>query len=80
MSKNMCPFNTEGVGRGGGEKEGPSNSEYLQNWLPPPKISYPLFNLEKFPKREKSTPRLSRIHSNLMNDKEFRSLKLLKFK
>ena len=40
----------------------------------------PLFNLRKFQKAEKSTAESYRMHWNLMNNKEFGSFKLLKFK
>ena len=43
-------------------------------------INSPLFNLRKFEKSEKGTRKSCRMHSNLMNDEEFGSLKLLKFK
>ena len=46
----------------------------------PQKISFPLFILWKFEKSEKSSPGSCRMPWNLMNDKEFGSLKLLKLK
>ena len=39
-------------------------------------IRFSLFNIRKFKKTEKSTSESCRMHSNLMNDKEFGSLKL----
>ena len=58
---------------------GPNNSDFLQNWFPP-EIRSPLFNLQKFQDFEKITLELCRMYWNLMNDEEFVSLKLLKFK
>ena len=46
----------------------------------PQKLAPPLFNFYKFQDSSKSTPESCRIHSNAMNDKEFGSRKLLKFK
>ena len=46
----------------------------------PGEIRSPLFNLTKFKKAEKSTAESCRKHWNLMNDKEFASFKLLKFR
>ena len=61
------------------QKGGPNNSDFLQNWFPP-EIRFSLFNLQKFQKSEKGTPDSSRMHWNLMNDKDFASIKLLKLK
>ena len=61
------------------QKEGPNNSEFLQNWLPP-EVRSPVFNLHKFQDSEESTPETCRMHGNLMNDDEFPSTKLLKLK
>ena len=61
------------------QKGGPNNSDFLQNWFHQ-RIRFPFFNLKKFQKFEKSTLESSRMHWNLMNDKEFGSLKLLKLK
>ena len=55
------------------------NSDFLQNWFCPEIGSY-LFNLKKFQKSDKSSSESSRTHWNLMNDKEFGSLKFLKLK
>ena len=44
------------------------------------KIGSPLFNLYKFQDSSKRTPESCRIHWNVMNDEEFGSIKLLKFK
>ena len=60
-------------------KGGPNNSDLLQNWFSS-EIRSPLFNLQKFQKSEKGTPESSRMHWNLMNDKHFEFLKLLKLK
>ena len=46
----------------------------------PREIKCPLFNLQKFQKPEKVTPESWRMHSNIMNDEEFGSLKLLNLK
>ena len=46
----------------------------------PQEIRSPFFNLKKFQKPEKSTTVSSRTHWNLMNDEEFGSFRLLKFK
>ena len=46
----------------------------------PQEIRSPVFNLRKFQKPEKSTTEWCRMHWNLMNNKEFGSFKLLKFK
>ena len=43
-------------------------------------ISSPFINLRKFLKTEKSTAESCRMHSNLLNDEEFGSLKFLKLK
>ena len=43
-------------------------------------IRSPLCNLRKFGKSEKIIPESCRMHWNLMSDKEFESLKLLKLK
>ena len=59
------------------EQGGTSNSDFLHNWFCR-EITSPLFNLSKFKKPEKGTPESNRMHSNLMNDAEFGSLKLLK--
>ena len=61
------------------QKGGPNNSDILQTWYPP-EIGSPLFNFYKSEKAEKSTPESCRIHSNAMNDEEFGSIELLKFK
>ena len=61
------------------KKGAPNNSDFLQNWFPP-EIRSPFFNLYKFQDAEKSTPESSRMHSNLMNDEKFGSVKLLKLK
>ena len=61
------------------QKGGPNNSDFLQNWFPQ-KIRSPLFNLQKLKDSEKSTPESCRMHWNLMNDKEFGSIKLSKLK
>ena len=58
---------------------GPNNSDILQNWLPQ-EIRFPLFNLKKFQDSEKNTPESCRMLLNLMNDEDFRSIKLLKLK
>ena len=59
---------------------GPNNSAVLQNWFPQ-EIKTPLFNLMNFQKAQKSTTGESyKMHWNLMNDDEFGSFKLLKFK
>ena len=47
---------------------------------PPREIRSPLFNLQKFQKSYKINPESCRMHWNLMNDEEFRSLNLLKLK
>ena len=47
---------------------------------PTPESSSPLFNLQKFQDSHKSTRESCRMHSNLMNDEEFWSIKLLKMK
>ena len=47
---------------------------------PPPEITSPLFNFYKFQDSSKITPESSRIHSNVMNDAEIGSRKLLKLK
>ena len=39
------------------QKEGPNNSDFLQNWFPP-EIRSPLFNLQKFQDSEKSSTEL----------------------
>ena len=62
------------------QKRGPNNSDVLHNWSPPPEIRSPLFNLQKFQKSYKINPESCRMHWNLMNDEEFRSLNLLKLK
>ena len=46
----------------------------------PPEPRSSLFNLQKFPDSEKSTPESSEMHGNLMNDEGFWVLKLLKLK
>ena len=46
----------------------------------PLEIKSHLFNFYTFEDSEESTPESSRIHWNLMNDKEFGSRKLLKLK
>ena len=46
----------------------------------PQEIRSPIFNLRKFENIEKSTSESCRMHSNLLNDKEFGSLKFLKLK
>ena len=46
----------------------------------PQEISSPLFNLRKFEKNEKSTAESCRMHRNLLDEKEFGSLKFLKLK
>ena len=46
----------------------------------PQEISSPIFNLRKFEKTEKSTAESCRMHWNLLDDKEFGSLKFLKLK
>ena len=46
----------------------------------PQEIRFSLFNLKKFEKNEKNTAESCRMHWNLMNDDEFGSFKLLKFK
>ena len=61
------------------QKMGQNNSDFLQNWFHP-EIRSPLFNLQKFEDSEKSTPKSCRIHWNLMYDKEFGYLQLLKWK
>ena len=61
------------------QKGGPNNSAVLQNWFPQ-EIKIPLFNLRKFEKTEKSTAESCRMHRNLLDDKEFGSLKFSKFK
>ena len=48
--------------------------------LVPPRNWVPLFNLQIFRDSEKTTPESCRVYSNLMNDDEFGSAKLLKFK
>ena len=58
---------------------GPNNSDILQNWFPS-EIRSALFNLYKFENPERTTPEPYKIHSNLMNDKEFGSKTLLKLK
>ena len=57
----------------------PNNSEFLENWVPR-KIMSHLLNFQKFQDFEKITPELWRMHWNLMNDKEFGSIKFLKLK
>ena len=61
------------------QKGGPNNSVVLQNWFPQ-EIRSPLFNLKKSYKTEKCTTESCGRHRNLLNDKEFRSLKSLKLK
>ena len=46
----------------------------------PQEITSPLHNLKKFQKLEKTTAESCRMHWNLINDKEFGSLKFLKLK
>ena len=46
----------------------------------PQEIRSPIFNLRKFEKTEKSTAESCRMHWNLLDDKEFGSLKFLKLK
>ena len=46
----------------------------------PQEIRFPLFNLRKFQKPEKSTAESFRMNWNLMNDKEFGSFNFLKLK
>ena len=46
----------------------------------PQEIIFPLFNSQKLQSSEKGTPESCKMHWNLMNDKEFRSFKLLKLK
>ena len=61
------------------QDEGPSNSDFLQNWFPP-EIRSPLFNLKKFQNSDKGSSESCRSHWNLMNDKKFSSLKVLELK
>ena len=61
------------------QKDGPNNSNILQNWLPQ-KIRSPRFNLQKFEDSKKSTPESCRMDWNPMHDEEFGSRKLLKLK
>ena len=61
------------------EKGGPNNSVALQNCFPQ-EIRSHLFNLWKFLESEKSTPEPCTIIGNLMNDKEFCPIKVLKLK
>ena len=68
--KNFWNWNTEG---------GWNNSDIVQNWFPT-EIRSPLFNLQKFQDSEKSLPDSCRMDWNLMNDKEFGSIELLKLK
>ena len=58
---------------------GRNNSDFLQNSFPP-EIRSSLFNLKKFQDSEKSIPESCWMHWNLINDEEFGSVKLLKFK
>ena len=46
----------------------------------PQEIRYPLFNLRKYEKNEKTTAESCRMHWKLLDDEEFGSLKFLKFK
>ena len=61
------------------QKGGPDDPDFLQNWFLP-EIRSPLFNLEKFQDSEKSAPGPCKRDGNPMNDDEFGSIKLLKFK
>ena len=61
------------------ENGGPHNSHFLQNWFPTENRS-PLFNFYVFQDSEKNTPQSCRIHWNLMNDKKFWFVKVLKLK
>ena len=54
-------------------------NHFLQNWFPV-EIRSPCFNLDKFQDSEKSSPESCTMHWDLMNDDEFGSIKLLKFK
>ena len=45
-----------------------------------PQIRPPIFNMYKFENFDRSTPESCEIHTNLINDKEFGSKKLLKLK
>ena len=46
----------------------------------PQETRFPLFNLRKFQKLDKGTPKSCRMYWNLMNEKEFGSFKFLKLK
>ena len=67
---------------------GADNLVLLQDWfrqeirssLTPSPPHSPRFNLQKFPKSQKGNPEWCRMHWNLMNDEEFRALKVWKLK
>ena len=61
------------------QKEGPNNWDFLQNWFPP-EIRSPRFNLMKFQDSDQSTYESYKMHWNLMSDKKFGYIKLLKLK
>ena len=62
------------------QKRGLNNSDFLQNWLPPRNKTRPFYFVEIWRLWEKSIPELCKMHWYLMNDEEFGSRKLLKFK
>ena len=61
------------------QKGRPNNSDFLQNWLPL-EIKTPLFNLQKFLDPQKSIPDSCANDWNLMTDKVFGLIELLRLK
>ena len=59
--------------------EEPNNPDILKNWFPPA-IKSPLFNLYKFQNPERRTAESYKMHRNLMDDEEFGSIRLWRFK
>ena len=58
----------------------PNNSGILKTRFPPQEVRFPLLNLRKFHKTEKSTSESYKIVLNLMSDKDFGFFEFLQLK